>query len=182
MARGRPAQPFTPAALRMARPSIPEIIEPAGPVRAAASPGSRSLVLNLLVSLRPSQWTKNLIIFGPLGLGLKLTEMRAVLDALAAFVIFCLLSGVVYLINDVVDRHADRLHPLKRHRPIASGAVPVRVALGLASVLGAIAISAAFWLRPLFGVLALSYVGLLALYSGRGPWRWTSLWAPGCTC
>ena len=150
----------------MARPSIPEILDSAEPLRATAYPHQRSLVLNLLVSLRPSQWTKNLIIFGGLGLGQKLTDVTAALDALAAFVIFCLLSGVVYLINDVVDRHADRLHPLKRQRPIASGAVPVTVALGLAAVLGTIALVAAFWLRPLFGVLAVSYVALLALYSG----------------
>jgi 4-hydroxybenzoate polyprenyltransferase len=150
----------------MARPSIPEITEPAGPLRATASPRSRSLVLNLVVSLRPSQWTKNLIIFGALGLGQKLTDVSSALQAVAAFIIFCLLSGVVYLINDVVDRHADRLHPLKRHRPIASGAVPVGAALGLAAVLGVLALGAAFWLRPLFGVLAMSYVALLALYSG----------------
>jgi 4-hydroxybenzoate polyprenyltransferase len=149
----------------MARPSIPEIIEPAEPLRATASPRSRSLVF-LVVSLRPSQWTKNLIIFGGLGLGQKLTDVSAALNALAAFVIFCFLSGVVYLINDVVDRHADRLHPLKRQRPIASGAVPVGTALSLAAVLGVLAIGAAFWLRPMFGVLAVSYVALLALYSG----------------
>ena len=122
--------------------------------------------MNLVVSLRPSQWTKNLIIFGGLGLGQKLTDVSAALNALAAFVIFCFLSGVVYLINDVVDRHADRLHPLKRQRPIASGAVPVGTALGLAAVLGVLALGAAFWLRPMFGVLAVSYVALLALYSG----------------
>jgi 4-hydroxybenzoate polyprenyltransferase len=150
----------------MARPSIPEIIEPAGPVRAAAPARSRPLVLNLIVSLRPSQWTKNLIIFGGLGLGQKLLDVSAVADACAAFVIFCLLSGVVYLINDVVDRHADRLHPLKRQRPIASGAVSVSAALGLAAVLGAVGLTAAFWLRPFFGVLAVAYVALLALYSG----------------
>ena len=149
----------------MARPSVPDIIDPAAP-GSSAVPRPRSLVLNLLVSLRPSQWTKNLIIFGPLGLGQKLTDVRAVGDAVIAFVIFCLLSGVVYLINDVVDRKADRLHPLKRNRPIASGAVSVPAALGLAAVLGTAALAAAFWLRPLFGVLAVSYLGLLGLYSG----------------
>ena len=72
----------------------------------------------------------------------------------------------MYLINDVADREADRRHPIKMHRPIASGALPVRVALSAALVLGASALAAAFWLRPLFGVLAAVYLGLLALYSG----------------
>ena len=133
-------------------------------MRAEARP--RSLAVALLVSLRPSQWTKNLIIFGALGLGQRLFDANALVRSIAAFVIFCLLSGVVYLLNDVVDREADRLHPIKRYRPIASGEVPIGAALSLAAVLGAGALAAAFWLRPLFGVMALSYVALLALYSG----------------
>jgi 4-hydroxybenzoate polyprenyltransferase len=84
----------------------------------------------------------------------------------AAFGIFCVLSGVVYLINDVADREADRRHPVKRNRPIASGALPVGVALATALALGSGALVAAFALRPLFGVLAATYVALLALYSG----------------
>jgi 4-hydroxybenzoate polyprenyltransferase len=72
----------------------------------------------------------------------------------------------VYLINDVADREADRRHPVKMHRPIASGALPVRAALTAAFVLAAVALASAFLLRPLFGLLAISYVALLALYSG----------------
>jgi 4-hydroxybenzoate polyprenyltransferase len=136
------------------------------PVRAAAPPRSRSLVRGLLVSLRPSQWTKNLIIFAALLFGQRLFDAAALLDASAGFVVFCLLSGVVYLINDVADREADRRHPVKMHRPIASGAVPVSAALAFAGALAAGALAAAFWLRPLFGVLAASYVALLAFYSG----------------
>jgi 4-hydroxybenzoate polyprenyltransferase len=127
---------------------------------------ARPMALDLFRSLRPSQWTKNLIIFGPLGLGQRLLDPTSVVYASAAFAIFCVLSGVVYLINDVADRHADRRHPVKRFRPIASGAVPVPVAMGTAGILGALGLGAAFALRPLFGVLAASYVALLALYSG----------------
>jgi 4-hydroxybenzoate polyprenyltransferase len=123
-------------------------------------------VLGLFVSLRPSQWTKNLIIFAPLLFGQRLFDLDALLDASGAFVIFCLLSGVVYLLNDVADREGDRRHPIKMYRPIASGEVPVSAALSLASLLATAALAAAFWLRPLFGVLAVSYVGLLAFYSG----------------
>ena len=123
-------------------------------------------MLSLIVSLRPSQWTKNLIVFGPLLMALKLRDPAAAAHALAAFVIFCGLSGVVYLLNDVVDREADRRHPIKKFRPIASGQVPVVTALTVAAVLAATTLAAAFWLRPLFGVLAVAYVGLQALYSG----------------
>jgi 4-hydroxybenzoate polyprenyltransferase len=150
----------------MARPSIPDIIEGTSPARAVSRPRSRTLVQNLLVSLRPSQWTKNLIVFLPLLFGQRLLDPPSIAGSVAAFAIFCALSGVVYLINDVADRDADRLHPVKMHRPIASGAVPVSAALTFAAALGLSAVAAAFWLRPLFGVLAVAYVGLLTLYSG----------------
>jgi len=160
----------------MARHSIPDIIERAAPRRdpdlhpsapntRGGGPG-RSPALSLLLSLRPSQWTKNLIIFGGLMFGQRLLDPRSFAYATAAFVIFCALSGVVYLINDVADRDADRRHPVKMYRPIASGELPVRAALTAASVIGTAAVAGAFWLRPLFGVLAVCYVGLLALYSG----------------
>ena len=123
------------------------------------------MILSLVLSLRPSQWTKNLIIFGALGLSQRLLDVDAVLVSCAAFAIFCVLSGVVYLLNDIADREADRQHPLKRFRPIASGALPVPVAIGWALGLGLGGLAAAFWLRPIFGVVATSYVLLLALYS-----------------
>jgi 4-hydroxybenzoate polyprenyltransferase len=146
----------------MARHTVPDFIERVDPQPAVVRPTALSLVL----SLRPSQWTKNLIIFGGLIFGQRLLELSAVLHALAAFAIFCALSGVVYLINDVADREADRRHPIKQHRPIASGAVSVGAAVTLALALGLVALGAAFWLSPLFGVVSASYLGLLALYSG----------------
>lgn len=126
----------------------------------------RPLALGLLYSLRPSQWTKNLIVFAALMFGQRLLDPASLLSASIAFTIFCALSGVVYLINDVADRDADRRHPVKMYRPIASGAVPVRTALLTALVIGTAALAAAWWLRPLFGLLATAYLGLLALYSG----------------
>lgn len=146
----------------MARHINPEPIE--RPVAPPAPP--RPAVLDLLSSLRPYQWTKNLIIFAALMFGERLLDPRSLAYSAAAFAIFCALSGVVYLINDVADRDADRRHPVKMHRPIASGALPVPVALSAALVLAAGALASAFLLRPLFGVLAVSYVALLALYSG----------------
>lgn len=134
---------------------------------AAHPPRLQSLVL----SLRPAQWTKNLIVFAALLFGGHELRQRgiafadAALAAAAGFVIFCALSGVVYLINDVRDREADAHHPIKARRPIASGALPVRDALAFAAVLGAGALAGAFVLGIGFGVSSVVYVALLALYS-----------------
>jgi 4-hydroxybenzoate polyprenyltransferase len=147
----------------MARNTAPEISDRAEP-RSVSS--ARPLAVSLLLSLRPSQWTKNLIIFAALMFGQRLLDPVAIAQAVSAFLIFCALSGVVYLINDVADREADRGHPVKMHRPIASGALPVSVALGTAGVLATLALGAAFWLQPQFGLLAASYLALLVLYSG----------------
>ncbi|HEY7499075.1 MAG TPA: decaprenyl-phosphate phosphoribosyltransferase [Vicinamibacterales bacterium] len=127
---------------------------------------ARPLAVSLVLSLRPSQWTKNLFVFVALLFGQRLLDPIAVLQATAAFVIFCALSGAVYLINDVADREADRRHPVKMHRPIASGALPVRSALVAAAALASAGLAAAFWLQPSFGALAASYLALLSLYSG----------------
>ena len=75
---------------------------------------------HLLRSLRPEQWSKNLLVFAALIFSEKLLDPAAVRAAVAAFAIFCALSSVVYLINDVADRDRDRQHPLKKHRPIAA--------------------------------------------------------------
>ena len=115
--------------------------------------------------MRPEQWTKNLIVFAALIFGHRLFDPAAVGLSLAAFLIFCALSGVVYLINDVGDRHSDRMHPLKQRRPIAAGEVSPSLALGAAVVIGVAAIVTAFWLRTSLGVIAATYVGLFALYS-----------------
>jgi 4-hydroxybenzoate polyprenyltransferase len=148
----------------MARHTIPDSIDLAQPHGGRVSAPSRSL--GLVLSLRPSQWTKNLIIFGPLLFGQRLLDPVSVAYSIAAFAIFCALSGVVYLLNDVADRDADRRHPIKMHRPIASGAVPVPAALTTALVIGVVALGAAFWLRPAFGALGAAYLALLSLYSG----------------
>jgi 4-hydroxybenzoate polyprenyltransferase len=90
----------------------------------------------------------------------------AIAQAIGAFVVFCALSGVVYLINDVVDRDNDRLHPVKRFRPIASGAVSPSLAIATAVVLAVGALAAAYTLRPMFAAVAVTYLVLQFLYSG----------------
>ena len=126
---------------------------------------TRSTAASLFVSLRPDQWTKNLIVFAALIFAVKLLDPAATAKASAAFLIFCGLSGAVYLINDVADREQDRLHPIKKMRPIASGELSPSTALIAAVVLSAIALAAAFRLRPAFGVAAAAYLALFVVYT-----------------
>ena len=125
----------------------------------------RPLALNLLISLRPDQWIKNLIVFAGLIFGHALFNPVAVADATAAFAVFCALSGAVYLVNDVSDYLVDQQHPLKARRPIAAGALSRTVALVTAALIGTVALGVAFWLRPMFGLVATAFMGLLLLYS-----------------
>jgi len=128
--------------------------------------GSRRPALGLVIaSLRPEQWTKNLLLFAGLIFGGRLLEIDAVLSAAAAFVVFCALSGAVYLINDVWDRDSDRRHPLKRERPIAAGALATSTALAVAAALGGSAVAAAFWIGAPLGAIATLYCLLLLTYS-----------------
>jgi 4-hydroxybenzoate polyprenyltransferase len=131
----------------------------------ARSTADSSAVSSLLKSLRPGQWTKNLFVFAGLIFGRQLENPVAVAQATAAFLIFCALSGVVYLVNDVADREQDRQHPIKARRPIASGTLPIPVALTAAGVIGTAALGLAFTIRPMFGLVALIYIALLGLYS-----------------
>lgn len=126
---------------------------------------NRSTAASLIVSLRPGQWHKNLIVFAALIFAVKLLDPAALARATAAFLIFCAISSVVYLINDVADREQDRLHPVKRLRPIASGEVSPGSALTFAAVLGTGALAAAFWMRPAFGAAAAAYLALFVVYT-----------------
>jgi 4-hydroxybenzoate polyprenyltransferase len=122
------------------------------------------MLWGLVVSLRPRQWVKNLFVFAGLVFAQRLFT-ASVWPALGAFAIFCALSGAIYLLNDVADRDKDRLHPRKRERPIASGLLPVSVALGSAIVLIVAGLAAAVALSGGFASVALAYVVLLSLYS-----------------
>lgn len=121
--------------------------------------------MSVLHSLRPEQWTKNLLVFAALLFARRLFDPAAVLQALAAFAIFCGLSGAVYLLNDVSDRESDRQHPVKRHRPIAAGDVSAPTAVAWALVLIALGLSLSFWLQTGFGMAAAAYLVLQAAYT-----------------
>jgi 4-hydroxybenzoate polyprenyltransferase len=119
----------------------------------------------LVRSLRPQQWAKNLFVFAGLLFSGRLLDGTAWPAALAAFVIFCGLSGAVYLVNDVLDRGADSQHPVKRHRPIASGALSPGLALTTALVLTAACVAGAVAINGQLTMTAVGYVVLLAAYS-----------------
>jgi len=146
----------------MARSISPPVAAPGTVIKTV--PG-RSLGLHLLVSLRPGQWTKNLVVFAGILFGRRLFDRTALADALAAFAVFCALSGVVYVVNDLIDRDSDREHPLKASRPIASGAVSAGLAAIMAVVLGVAGLGAAYAIGRGFAAVAAGYVVLQILYS-----------------
>jgi 4-hydroxybenzoate polyprenyltransferase len=116
-------------------------------------------------SLRPAQWTKNLLVFAGLVFGGRLLDAEAVGAATITFTVFCALSSAGYLFNDVRDRDADRRHPLKQSRPIASGQLSIPTALMLVALLTAVAVAVAALISPALAFVAAAYAVLLALYS-----------------
>jgi len=119
----------------------------------------------LLRSMRPRQWIKNLVLFAGLAFDRQLLHRPAFERTFAGFLLMCLASGTVYLINDIADRSQDRHHPLKRNRPIASGQLPVSVALVTAVVLAPVSVGLAYLLSPSFAALLLGYLALNLAYS-----------------
>jgi 4-hydroxybenzoate polyprenyltransferase len=119
----------------------------------------------ILKAMRPRQWTKNAFIFAALVFDRKLLNLHAFLQTLAAFVLFCLLSSSVYLINDILDRESDRAHPIKKNRPIASGNLPVSLALATGIFLLLVSLTGAFLLSHGFFFISLVYFTLNLIYS-----------------
>ena len=119
----------------------------------------------LLKTMRPKQWTKNIVIFAALVFDEKLFVPELLAKTVAAFVLFCLISSAVYLINDLVDIEKDRQHPAKRHRPLASGQLKPSVALVAAVLIPLICLPLSFALTPFFGLVALTYLAVMIAYS-----------------
>ena len=119
----------------------------------------------LLKTLRPHQWVKNTFVAAPLVFSRHLLEPAYVLRAAIAVLAFCALSGAVYAFNDVRDVEADRAHPKKQFRPIASGALTESAALSSAAILAAGALAACFILDWRLGLFASAYLGQNILYS-----------------
>lgn len=121
--------------------------------------------VELLQAMRPKQWTKNVLVFAALVFDAKITNSTYFVRTLIGFFIFCLVSGVVYLINDLTDIEKDRQHPKKRHRPLAAGRLPIRVAQLAIVVILLICLPLAFLIVPLFGGIVAGYLVLQIAYS-----------------
>ncbi len=123
------------------------------------------MLLAMIKTLRIRQWTKNGFVFIGLFFDLQLRNPQSILVTVIGFAVFCLLSSSVYIFNDIQDVEADRRHPTKRNRPIASGKLPVRVAVYEALVLLAICLPIAYLLSPVFLVICLIYFFMNLAYS-----------------
>jgi 4-hydroxybenzoate polyprenyltransferase len=132
-------------------------------VTAAAEP--RPVARAAWVALRPRQWTKNLLLFAGLLFAGKLGETSLWPEACVAFVAYCAASSAAYLANDVRDAPHDRDHPVKRLRPIASGELPGRVALGLAAALAVAALGLTLYVGLLSLAFMAPFLALQAAYS-----------------
>jgi 4-hydroxybenzoate polyprenyltransferase len=124
-----------------------------------------ALIVALIKTMRPKQWVKNGFVLIPLVFDVKLFNPTYLLPTLAGFALWCLVAGTVYIINDLAGAKKDRLHPKKRHRPIASGQLPASSALVAAVLIPLIALPLAALLDPFFGALLMSYFVLQIAYS-----------------
>jgi 4-hydroxybenzoate polyprenyltransferase len=124
-----------------------------------------------ILLVRPAQWVKNIFLFGALVFGAKRSDPAAMATALEGFVIFCMLSGAVYAFNDLLDYKEDALHPTKRKRPIASGAISPALAGLISVVLAAVGTFLSLRLPQGFSVTAVSYLILNFIYTTWGKHR-----------
>lgn len=122
-------------------------------------------IIHLIKLARPGQWVKNGVVLAALVFAGEIRDNRPIGLALVATALFCLLSSAVYTINDLIDRDKDRLHPAKKDRPIASGAVSVPLAIALATLLLVLGLGGAFWIGKSFVAVSAAFVIVNLLYS-----------------
>jgi 4-hydroxybenzoate polyprenyltransferase len=139
-----------------AKPSLARLAATLGNVTTLLQPRPPTL-RDFLVQLRFHQWLKNVLVFLPLLAAHRITEAGALADAVLAFMAFCACASGVYVLNDLMDLPADRRHPRKRTRPLASGAIPARTGLLLAGTLPVVAILLATRLPYLFMAVLVAY-------------------------
>ncbi|MBN1890830.1 MAG: decaprenyl-phosphate phosphoribosyltransferase [Thermoflexales bacterium] len=123
------------------------------------------MIAGLWRTMRPKQWTKNGFIFIPLVFDAKLFQPRPLALTLAGFVLLCLISSVVYIVNDLSDFEKDRQHPTKRNRPLPSGQLSVRAAQIAALVLSVVTLALSFGLNVWFGLIVAGYFFIQLAYS-----------------
>ena len=124
------------------------------------------VLVEIVKSLRPYQWTKNHFVFAPLIFSQNIFNFSMVLESVFAFAVFCVLSGAVYILNDLRDMDEDKLHPLKSQRPLASGKLGKKPANVAMIVFFGLGLGAGLALNLNFFFMALAYVVLQVLYSG----------------
>lgn len=127
----------------------------------------RQLPMLLLRQLRPKQWTKNLLVFAAPLFSFEVVNPGVLFDTLIGFFLLSFVSGCVYIVNDYADREADRNHPVKKYRPMASGALPPKLAIGFGALLLIASLVISYLLNPLFTVLLVLYFTMNVAYSFR---------------
>ncbi|MEC0256060.1 decaprenyl-phosphate phosphoribosyltransferase [Paenibacillus lautus] len=132
----------------------------------AAAP-LRQLPMLLFRQLRPKQWTKNLLIFAAPLFSFEGVNPGVLFDTLIGFFLLSFVSGCVYIVNDYADREADRNHPVKKYRPMASGALPPKLAIVFGALLLIASLAVSYLLNPLFTVLLVLYFAMNVAYSFR---------------
>lgn len=129
------------------------------------APGTAASARDLFILLRPHQWIKNLFVFAALVFSGNLFHPEMLARTVAAFVIFCALSGSVYVLNDIMDVAEDRCHPRKKKRPVAAGRITSATAWTAHVLLASCSLAAAFFLNTSFGALAAVYYAMNVGYS-----------------
>lgn len=119
----------------------------------------------ILLSMRPKQWTKNLVVFAGIIFAKKLNDPVLLFRSVLAFILFCFVSGAIYLLNDIVDKEQDQQHPRKRFRPIAAGLLSAEQARFAAVAILLVSLVISFVLSPLFGFCILFYFLMMLFYS-----------------
>ena len=116
-------------------------------------------------SLRPRQWTKNLVLFAGIIFAQQFFNTQLIIKTVIAFISFCMLASSVYLFNDIRDAEKDRLHPIKRDRPIASGKVSKSAAMIISVVFAAVSLTTAYMLNLNYFILLVVYLFLMSAYT-----------------
>ena len=122
-------------------------------------------LLFIVQSMRPNQWTKNLVVFAGLVFSRNLMNGELAVKSAEAFAVFCLLSGTIYLVNDIVDLERDRLHDRKKLRPLASGRLQIPVAIAASVIITLLALVLAWFIGREFFIVAVVFLGLNTLYT-----------------
>lgn len=124
------------------------------------------MLIELVRTMRPRQWIKNVVVFAALIFAEQTIDLSKVMLAVYAFIIFCFLTGAVYIINDLADLEKDRKHPRKSKRPLAAGRLSIPIAGVAAAVLGVSSLTSAFFLGTRMGLVSLGYFLLQLTYTG----------------